>query len=656
MADQGFIRRFLDMGRPKKRVTMMIGDALLMAIVVWAAFGLRMGDSFSEKFYQFWYLHLLLPALSLPLFYWSGMYNSVLRHMGPWDVWSVLRGVSLSTLAFIALVALGGLDAVPRTTIIIYWLLGLLFVGGSRFMVRAWRQQYARSRGNQEPVIIYGAGSAGLQLLSSLMATGEHIPVAFIDDNRQLHGTLLHGVPVYPPSELDKLIRRLGAHSVLVALPSASRQRRREIMAQLERHPVHVRTIPSMTDLVTGSARLRDVREVDIEDLLGRDPVNPDQQLLERSIKGRSVMVTGAGGSIGSELCRQIIMLAPRRLVIFERSELGLYRIDHELRALAETHGHDCEVVPLLGSVVHRNRMTHCMRTNGVETVYHAAAYKHVPLVESNPLEAIRNNAFGTWHTAVAAQDAGVDTFVLISTDKAVRPTSIMGATKRVAELGLQALAADSSHTVFSMVRFGNVLGSSGSVIPLFRDQIREGGPVTITHPEVTRYFMTIPEAASLVIQAGSLAKGGEVFVLDMGGPVRIQELARRMIQLSGFTVRDEDNPLGDISIKYIGLRPGEKLYEELLLGENCAGTDHPMIQRAREEGLTSGQITDCLERLEAACRAQDPHSAERILAECVVGFDRPGLSRATEVDKRRHLRVIAGGDTPGSDQTAPSS
>jgi len=646
------------MGRGKKRLIMVTADAVLMAIVVWAAFALRMGEPFSIKIEQFWYLLIVLPGISLPLFHWSGMYNSVLRYMGPADVWSVLRGVSLSTLSFVAIIAFAGLSAVPRTTITIYWLMGLLMIGGSRFLVRAWHQQHERSRGNQEPVVIYGAGAAGLQLLSSLMTSSGYIPVAFIDDNTELQGTQVHGVPVYSPRELDRLVRRLGVHSVLLALPSASRQRRREIMSRLEQHPVHVRTIPSMTDLVSGVAKLRDVRDVDIEDLLGRDPVDPDSQLLTRSVSGRSVMVTGAGGSIGSELCRQIIALAPRRLVIFERSEPALYRIDRELRALADANGIDCEVVPLLGSVVHRKRMMHCMRGHEVETVYHAAAYKHVPLVESNPLEAIRNNVFGTWHTAIAARDAGVNTFVHISTDKAVRPTSIMGATKRVAEMGLQALAAESESTLFSMVRFGNVLDSSGSVIPLFREQIREGGPVTITHPDVTRYFMTIPEAASLVLQAGSLAKGGEVFVLDMDEPVRIQELARRMIQLSGLTVRDDDNPHGDIAIEYIGLRPGEKLYEELLLGENCAGTGHPMIHHAREEYLSINAISACLERLEEACRGHDVNAAERILAEYVVGFERPERQRYPRSTKRRHLRVIPGGDMPddGSDKIAPPS
>lgn len=641
MNEPSFIRGLLEMGRGKKRLTMMVGDSLLMIIVVWAAFSLRMGEPFSTKVQQFWYLLPLLAAISIPLFYLSGMYNSVLRYMGPWDVWAVLRGVSLSTGAFIAIVALGGLSAVPRTTITIYWLIGLLFVGGSRFLVRAWHQRYERSRQNQEPVVIYGAGSAGLQLLTSLVATGEHIPVAFIDDNVDLHGTHLHGVPVFPPDELDRLVRRLGVHSVLLALPSVSRQRRRKIMSKLEHHPVHVRTIPSMTDLVSGAAKLRDVREVDIEDLLGRDPVDPVSQLLTRCVVGQSVMVTGAGGSIGSELCRQIVHLTPRRLVIFERSELALYKIDKELRALVAANGGNCEIVPLLGSVVHRKRLTHCMRSHTIDTVYHAAAYKHVPLVESNPLEAIRNNVFGTWHTAVAARDAGVDTFVLISSDKAVRPTSIMGATKRVAELSLQALASESGHTVYSMVRFGNVLDSSGSVIPLFREQIRDGGPVTITHPDVTRYFMTIPEAASLVIQAGSLAKGGEVFVLDMGQPVRIQELARRMIQLSGFTVRDRENPHGDIPIEYIGLRPGEKLYEELLLGKNCSGTEHSMIQHAREEHLPLKQLIECLERLEAACRDHNEPLAERTLAECVVGFDRSGQGHLADEAAPPRLRVI---------------
>ncbi|MEX0450035.1 nucleoside-diphosphate sugar epimerase/dehydratase [Spiribacter sp. 221] len=626
-----WLKGIFDWQRPRKQALMMVADCLLMAVVVWASFALRMGDGLSEKFYQFWYLHLLLPVASIPLFYLAGMYSAVVRYMGPSDVWAVLRGVTLSTLVFIAVVVFGGLVAVPRTTITIYWLMALLLVGGSRFLVRAWHQAARHRRAAEEPVIIYGAGSAGLQLVNSLMSTGDYLPVAFVDDNPRLQGSMIKGVPVYAPARLGRLISQLGAHSILLALPSATMGRRREILADLERYPVHVRTLPSMSDLVSGAARLQDVREVDIEDLLGRDAVPPDPALLGRCVAERSVMVTGAGGSIGSELCRQILAQSPRRLVLLERSELALYRIEQELIALADASGQGVEIVPVLGSVLHRERMRHCLMDNAVETVYHAAAYKHVPLVEANPVEGIRNNGFGTWHAALAAEDAGVRDFVLVSTDKAVRPTSVMGASKRIAEFAVQAVAAHGSPTRFGIVRFGNVLDSSGSVIPLFRRQIREGGPVTVTHPDATRYFMTIPEAASLVMQAGAMAGAGEVFVLEMGSPVRIQDLARRLIQLSGCSVRDESNPKGDVAIEFIGLRPGEKLHEELIQGTEISGTSHPMILQAREAHPDWDGFVEWVTRLDEAFHDQDRERVLALVAQQVPGYCVPGAAPELE-------------------------
>lgn len=623
------LKGVFDWQRPRKQALMMAGDAVMMMLVVWAAFSLRMGDVLSDKLFAYWYLPLVLPLLSVPLFYWSGMYSAVVRYMGPSDVWAVVRGVTLSTLVFVAIVAFLGLQGVPRATITIYWLIALLLIGGSRFLIRAWHQADRHRRAAEEPVIIYGAGSAGLQLVSSLLSTGDYLPVAFVDDNPRLHGTMIRGVPVYPPMRLGRLIAQLGVGNILLALPTATLGRRREILATLERYPVHVRTLPSMTDLVSGAARLQDIREVDVEDLLGREAVPPDPDLLSRCVTRQSVMITGAGGSIGSELCRQVLAQSPRRLVLLERSELALYRIEQELTALASVNDQTIEIIPVLGSVLHRKRMRHSLERYGVDTVYHAAAYKHVPLVEANPVEGVRNNGFGTWHAALAAEDAGVSHFVLVSTDKAVRPTSVMGASKRIAEFAVQAIAARGSATRFGIVRFGNVLDSSGSVIPLFRRQIREGGPVTVTHPDATRYFMTIPEAASLVIQSGAMANAGEVFVLDMSEPVRIRDLARRLIQLSGCSVRDQGNAKGDIAIEFIGLRPGEKLHEELVQGDDIMGTSHPMILQAREAHPEWQVFVDWITALDEAFHAQDLERVMALVVECVPGYRRQALASA---------------------------
>lgn len=612
--------RVIKMPRMGKRCVMMAGDVILLMLVTWAAFTLRLGDGFSDTMLEHWWLLIAVPVLSIPLFALVRLYRAVVRYMGPRAVLAVIYGVSLSTLLFVAIVAVARLEGVPRTTFTIYWLMGLLVIGGSRFIVRAWFQATVKQEAERKPVAIYGAGAAGVQLAMSLLTTREHEPVAFVDDDPGLQGSVIHGIPVRSPKHIVELIERDGIEHMLLAMPSAPRSRRREIVESLEPYPVHVRSIPGMKDIVTGAARIQDIREVDIEDLLGRDSVAPDEALLDRCIKDRVVMVTGAGGSIGSELGRQIVERDPSTLVLFEQSEVALYAIDQELRALVKAQDLNCEIVCLLGSVIHGNRLERVMRGFGVETVYHAAAYKHVPIVEENVLEGVQNNVFGTYRAATAARRAGVNWFILISTDKAVRPTNVMGATKRFAELLVQGLAKQPDETCFSMVRFGNVLGSSGSVVPLFRKQIRDGGPVTVTHPDVTRYFMTIPEAASLVIQAGSMAEGGEVFVLDMGEPVRIYELARRMIHLSGYTHAD-DTQNGDIRLEFTGLRPGEKLYEELLLGNNVSGTSHPMIMQASESDADDETLNRCLDRLDAACRAHDCEVARATLATCVDGY-----------------------------------
>ena len=433
------------------------------------------------------------------------------------------------------------------------------------------------------------------------MNADDYLPVALVDDDESSHGQRVHGLRIYPAATLADLIDQFQAKGVLLAIPSASRRKRRQVLQRLSEHSVHVQTIPEFKDIVSGKARVDDISEVAVTDLLGRNTVPPVEKLLRGCITGKSVMITGAGGSIGSELCRQILELQPRRLVLLEISEPALYEIERELRQSLALSGDQTTVIPLLGSVVDGTRIREILEAFEVQTLYHAAAYKHVPIVEQNLTEGVKNNVFGTVRTARAAIECGVETFVLISTDKAVNPTSAMGATKRLAELALQAFQQETETTIFCMVRFGNVLESSGSVVPLFKEQIRAGGPVTVTHPEIIRYFMTIPEAAQLVIQSGSMASGGDVFLLDMGKPVRIEDLARRMINLMGLTVRDEGHPEGDIEIQYIGLRPAEKLYEELLIGTNAMGTEHPRIMRADEDSVTPDVLESLLEDLQNA-------------------------------------------------------
>jgi len=602
---------------------MLVADAVLLPLALWSAFALRLGEVNFQIPNGAW-IYLLAPLFAIPVFVKMGLYRAIVRYMDDRVVWVVTAGVSISVLLLIATFHLAGLWA-PRSVFLIYWGMAALYVGGSRFIARGLIHVRTRAVRNRTPVIIYGAGSAGAQVALSLKAGSDYFAAAFVDDDRERQSTVVSGIAVYPTEHLPVLLERFGVDTVLFAMPNLSRGKRSQIMNDLAGLHVRLLTVPMMSDVVSGAVRVEDIREVEIEDLLGRDVVPPDSSLLAANIRGRSVMVTGAGGSIGSELCRQIVRQRPTRLVLFELSEFALYQIEQELQAEARGIGVAIEIIPLLGSVMHQHRIEQAMRCFSIETVYHAAAYKHVPLVEFNPIEGVRNNVFGTWRTAQAAVASGVKNFVLISTDKAVRPTNVMGASKRLAELVLQSLSVAHPEIRFAMVRFGNVLGSSGSVVPLFRSQIKAGGPITLTHAEITRYFMTIPEASQLVIQAGAMAKGGDVFVLDMGQPVRIIDLARRMINLSGLEVRDDEHPDGDVEIRITGLRPGEKLYEELLIGDNVTGTGHPLIMRAEEELIPWEKLNGLLDGIDQACHQFDVVELRRLLLAAVRGYQPSG-------------------------------
>lgn len=610
--------RILALPRRKKRLVMIIADAVAMPLGLWGALALKTG--------QLWpVLHagqghfITAVAVTFCAFSALGLYRAVVRFMGPKAMLMLVAGVTLTVVGVGAYDRLASSGDIPVSALAIYWALALLYASGSRFLARV---AISRVR-NGKPaarVAIYGAGDAGARLSSVLMGGPDFEPVAFIDDKKSLHGSSISGIKVYPSYELSELVNDQRIERILLAMPSASLRRRREILTKLEGLGIHVQSLPNLSDLIAGRARIDELREVDVADLLGRDPVPPDPRLFASTVRGKCVLVTGAGGSIGSELCRQIMRLAPSRLVLFEMSELALYNIERELRTMAEQDRIATELVPLLGNAHHRHRVREVLTSFGVQTVYHAAAYKHVPIVEHNVVESVHNNVISTWYTAEAAIETGVETFVLISTDKAVNPANVLGATKRLAELVLQALQ-DRSTTRFCMVRFGNVLASSGSVVPLFQEQIRRGGPVTVTHPDVIRYFMTIPEAAQLVIQAGAMAKGGDVFVLNMGRPVRIDDLARRMISLMGLTVRDQDDPDGDIEIQYTGLRAAEKLYEELLIGTNVTGTDHPMIMRAMEHRLSWQKMQQILNELLVALASFDCQRVLSLLADSVAEY-----------------------------------
>ena len=607
--------------RAAKRFVALSVDLGLCILTVWLAYYLRLGEFVALSGNALWAVGASI-GLAIPIFVVSGLYRAIFRYSGWPALLAVSRAIAIYGLLYASVFTAIGIQDVPRTVGIIQPILLLLFVGSSRALARIWlgdQYQSILKQASRPKVLIYGAGRTGRQLVAAMANSHEMQVVGFLDNDYRLHGNVLNGQPIYNPTDLANLVTTLSISDVLLAMPSLSRKRRNEILTEIRTAHVAVRTLPSMTDLAQGKVSISDLRELDIDDLLGREPVMPNPILLAMNVRSKVVMVTGAGGSIGSEICRQILGVGPSKLLLIEQSEFALYATHQELEE--KLAGRDIVLVPLLASVQGSDRMHEIMSTWHPDTVYHAAAYKHVPLVEHNPAEGIKNNVLGTLRAAQAAAENGVSDFVLISTDKAVRPTNLMGASKRLAEMVLQALAATNPGTKFSMVRFGNVLGSSGSVVPKFRQQIRDGGAITLTHPDITRYFMTIPEASQLVIQAGAMAKGGDVFVLDMGQSVKIMDLARRMVELSGLTVKDEQNPDGDIEIEITGLRPGDKLYEELLIGDNPKPTSHQRIMKAHEEFIPWAELENKLNALQIALDVNDVGVIRLMMQQLISGY-----------------------------------
>ncbi|MSP27780.1 MAG: polysaccharide biosynthesis protein [Methylococcales bacterium] len=623
---------FVGLSRRIKASILISADSFFTAFALWAAFSLRWSDWYIPKGDE-WAVFAVAPVIAVPIFIRLGLYRAIIRYIEIRALWTIIQATTLYAIIFAFILYESGIKGIPRTVSLLNWLLIILLVSSSRFFVRWWLadahyrlgEDADESNHNKKNVVIYGAGNAGVQLASALVHGSKFKTIAFIDDNPLLHKQKINGIRIYPFDSLSYLMERYHVANVLLAMPSASRMRIREVIDSLEPYAVHVLSMPSLSDIAQGKVTFDALQEVDVADLLGRDSVAPVTALLQANVTGKVVMVTGAGGSIGSELCRQIVLLQPNTLVLFEQNEFTLYAIEKELE---QQLGNDnIAILPVLGSVTSAERVEKVCKAFGVQTIYHAAAYKHVPMVEKNPAEAVWNNIIGTLHTAQAAIHTGVETFVLISTDKAVRPTNTMGATKRFAELILQAMsdnATDEQKTRFTMVRFGNVLGSSGSVVPLFREQIARGGPITVTDKRIIRYFMTIPEASQLVIQAGAMGQGGDVFVLDMGEPIRIVDLAKRMIHLSGLQIKDETHPNGDIEIQFTGLRAGEKLYEELLIGDNVSKTTHPRIMRAEESMIVWAELEKILNALTHATKEDDFEQLRMILQQAVSGFVPP--------------------------------
>jgi FlaA1/EpsC-like NDP-sugar epimerase len=628
-------KQLISLPRLGKQSLALLVDAFSITLAVWLAFSIRL-DRLHFPSGPELLVYGLAILIALPIFVRMGLYRAVFRYAGQHALWSIVRANFFYGLIFFALIIFWDYLGLPKSGISIPRSLGILqpiimlvLILLSRSLAKIWLEGHASiSKKTQQRTLIYGAGVSGAQIGSSLQRSGQYYLVGYLDDDPELRHKTINGLTIHGVDEIDVLIKEYGVTDILLALPSLQPSRRNEILSDLRRLHVHVRSLPSMTDLAEGKVKVSDIRELDVGDLLGRSPVAPHQELFEKNITGKVVMVTGAGGSIGSELTRQILSVKPQRLILLEQSEFALYTLDAELNERIKNEQLDIELISLLGNVRQYDWLKKICSSWQINTIYHAAAYKHVPIVEHNVVEGILNNVWGTWNMARAAIESGVNQFVLISTDKAVRPTNVMGASKRLAEMVLQALANQTGvHTHLSMVRFGNVLGSSGSVVPLFRSQINAGGPVTVTHADVTRYFMTIPEAAQLVIQAGAMASisgssgQGTVFVLDMGEPVKIVDLAQRMIELSGFSVQNESNPDGDIAIEVVGLRPGEKLYEELLIGDNPTPTDHPRIMKAQEQYLEWPLLSQHLSQLEQHLLSANVDAVYAKLQELVSGF-----------------------------------
>ena len=615
------LQYLLSAPRPTKRLITLVYDALVIPLAIYVSLTLRHGELAIRINEQLLVTVMITTILSLVVFTRTGLYRAVIRYMATKAFGTLAVGISISAL-ILATSSFIIQANLPRSSIIIYWFTAFAFLGSPRLFIRNIVNQLNNSP--KESVAIYGAGNQGIALMNALSNSETYRPIAFIDDNQKKQGSIIQGLKVHGQDQLATLNESHNLNKILLALGNASTSKRKQIIESISGNNFEILTTPAVQDIVSGKAKIEEVKDVEIEDLLGRDCVSPNQALLSNNIKDKIVLVTGAGGSIGSELCRQIIKQHPAKIILLELNEYSLYSIEQELNNYCQAHC-DCQVniISILGSVQKQYRLETIFKTFKVQTIYHAAAYKHVPMVEHNVVEGVRNNVFGTWYCAEAAIKADVERFVLISTDKAVRPTNVMGASKRVAELVLQALSERQSDTLFSMVRFGNVLGSSGSVVPLFRKQIKAGGPITVTHPDIIRYFMTIPEASQLVIQAGAMGKGGDVFVLDMGEPVKIVSLARKMIRLSGLTEKDDLNKNGDIEIKFTGLRAGEKLYEELLIGDNVEGSEHPRIMTANEVHLTWPETHNLLNKLDKACHEFKVEDVINLLLEAPAAFTR---------------------------------
>jgi FlaA1/EpsC-like NDP-sugar epimerase len=608
------------MTRRLKQLLAILTDAIALPVALWCAFALRLGE-WTPDVAPFLPAFVASAVIGIPVFWRLGLYRHVVRFMGGQAMIAVVQGALVTAISLLVLAYMWPLKGFPRSVPIIFFLLTLAYVGGTRFAVRSSIQWFAQRSRDLRPVIVYGAGQHGAELARTLRRQGERKPVAFVDDDRTLQGSSVDGVRVHAPAELAELVAATGSREVLLAVPSSALADRKRILEFLEPFAVHVQLIPDLADLLSGQS-LANARDVEVEDLLGREAVAPLPHLLHASVRGQGVLVTGAAGSIGSELCRQIVRGGPRVLLLIDQNEFGLFEIQRELAQIATQSTLDVPIVALLGSVTDAPLLRRTMASHRIDTVYHAAAYKHVSIVEQNVIAGLKNNTFGTLYTAEAAAEAGVQRFILVSTDKAVRTTNVMGASKRLAEMVLQAMQVQHPEMVFAMVRFGNVLGSSGSVVPLFLEQIRTGGPVTVTDPDVTRFFMTIPEAAQLVMQAAALARGGDVFLLDMGQPVRIMDLARRLIRLKGLTVRDAANPDGDIEIRITGLKPGEKLHEELLIADAASATEHRKIMRAEERFVPWSELRGALNTLEQACDTFDYDAIKTFVGRLVEGAD----------------------------------
>jgi FlaA1/EpsC-like NDP-sugar epimerase len=610
--------KFTHLSRKQKQIIMILSDVFILLFSIWLSFALRLGEFWSDRLYTNQWIFILIPTVSIPLFIRLGLYKSVLKFMGTKVIVTAFQSITITSL-FVGFTMMIFREAdMPRTVILIFWFVSSILIIIMRFLYKGYLYSWDNFVNDRKPTIIYGAGSAGAQIVESLRKNHEYAPIAFIDDEKSKQGTFINFTRIYPFSDLKDIIKKRKVKAILLAIPSLSEQRKRDLLKKLSKYPVEVKLLPSLSEIVSGRVSIENIRHVQVEDILGRTPVKPKTSLLKKNITAKNVLVTGAGGSIGSELCRQILKLKPNKIILFEHSEFNLYSIDYELTSLVEK---DCEIIPVLADVKSINKVENAIKENKIDTIYHAAAYKHVPMVEKNTVEGVFNNVMGTYNVAVCARDNNVENMVLISTDKAVRPTNVMGASKRFSELVLQALNSEESNTCFSMVRFGNVLDSAGSVVPLFRRQIKEGGPVTVTHAKVTRYFMSIPEAVQLVLQAGAMAKGGDVFVLDMGEPVRILDLAHRMINLSGLSPITSENPEGDIKIKFTGLREGEKLYEELLIGKDVVQSKHPQIMQANEDFLSWQKVSSLIEDIKTNHEKLDDDSMRKVLIENVEGY-----------------------------------